>query len=87
MARIYDLRQKEIINIKDGGRYGYVADLEIDEVKGTILKIIVPGPAKILGVFGREQEYHVPWDSIKQIGEDIILVETDTEEVLVDCDY
>ncbi len=86
LARIYELRQKEIINIKDGSRYGYVADLEIDEEKGTILKIIVPGPAKILGVFGREQEYHVPWEAIKQIGEDIILVEADTDEILVNCD-
>lgn len=86
MARIYELRQKEIINIKDGCRYGYVADLEIDEVKGNILKVIVPGPAKILGVFGREQEYHVPWDSIRQIGEDIILVDIDTDEALTDCE-
>jgi YlmC/YmxH family sporulation protein len=82
MARIYELRQKEIINIKDGSRYGYVADMEIDEEEGRIKKIIVPGPARIFGVFGREQEYHIPWDCIKQIGEDIILVDVETEKAL-----
>ena len=84
VARIFELRQKEIINIKDGCRFGFVADLEIDEVKGKILKVIVPGPARIFGVFGREQEYHVPWDCIRQIGDEIILVEVDTDEILVD---
>jgi len=80
--RIYDLRQKEIINIKDGTRFGFVADLEIDEEKGCIDAIIVPGPARVLGVFGRDSEYIIPWDAIKQVGEDIILVDVDVDECL-----
>ena len=82
MLRIYDLRQKEIINIKDGTRFGFVADLEIDEKKGEISKIIVPGPARVFGVFGRDTEYCIPWDSIKRVGEDIILVDVVTEDCL-----
>lgn len=82
MLRIYDLRQKEIINIKDGTRFGFVADLEIDEKKGEISKIIVPGPARVFGVFGRDAEYCIPWKSIKRVGEDIILVDVDTDECL-----
>jgi YlmC/YmxH family sporulation protein len=83
---MYELRQKEVINIKDGARYGFVADMEIDEEKGSIIKIIVPGPTKLFGIFGAEQEFRIPWDCIKQIGEDIILVEIETDKALKDCD-
>ena len=80
MARIYELRQKEIINIKDGLRMGFVADVEIDDESGEIEALIVPGPAKVFGMFGREQEYVIPWDAIKRVGDDIILVDIDTKD-------
>jgi len=82
MVRIYELRQKEIINIKDGTRFGFVADLEIDEESGEISKLIVPGPARVFGVFGRDAEYLIPWDAIKQVGDDIILVDVDPEDCM-----
>ena len=83
MARMYDLRQKEVINLSDGARYGFVSDLEIDSEKGKIQAIIVPGPGRVLGVFGRDQEYCIPWDKIQKIGDDIILVDCQTGKVLV----
>jgi len=83
---MYDLRQKEVINTNDGARYGFVSDLVIDEVEGKIKALIVPGPGRVLGVFGRDQEYRIPWNKIKKIGEDIILVECETGKVLVECD-
>ena len=82
MIRIYELRQKEIINIKDGTRFGFVADLEIDEETGEIEKIIVPGPARVFGMFGRDTEYCIPWDKIKQVGDDIILVDVKADDCL-----
>ena len=84
MARMYDLRQKEVINTNDGARYGFISDLEIDETEGKILAVIVPGPGRVLGVFGRDTEYKIPWDVINKIGEDIVLVECDTSKVLVE---
>ena len=86
MARMYDLRQKEVINTTDGARYGFVSDLEIDVAEGKILSIIVPGPGRVLGVFGRDQEYRIPWDVITKIGEDIVLVECDTGKIMVEID-
>ncbi|MCL1863854.1 MAG: YlmC/YmxH family sporulation protein [Defluviitaleaceae bacterium] len=83
MARMYDLRQKEIVNVSDGARYGFVSDLELDITEGTITALIVPGPGRVLGVFGRDQEYKIPWDKIQKIGDDIILVDCTTETVLI----
>jgi len=84
MVRMYELKQKEVINIKDGFRFGFVCDVEID-CDGKICAIIVPGPGRVFGVFGREQEYKIPWGCVTQLGEDLILVEVDTVKVLVDC--
>jgi YlmC/YmxH family sporulation protein len=81
---MYDLRQKEVINAEEGTRYGFVSDLEIDVTEGRILGLIVPGPGRVFGVFGREQEYRIPWSKIKKIGEDIILVECITDKVLIE---
>lgn len=86
MVRIYELRQKEVINIKDGCRFGFISDIMIDEDEGKIEKIIVPGPGRLFGVLGREQEYHICWDDIEKIGDDLILVKVDTSKCLLDCD-
>ena len=59
-----------------------MSDIEIDEYSGKVDKIIVPASGKILGVFGQEKEYCIPWREIKQIGDDIILVDVDTEKIL-----
>ncbi len=86
MARIYDIRQKEVINVRDGARFGYAADLDIDVTRGKIVAVIVAGPGRMFGIFGSEQEFIIPWDCIVQMGEDIILVDVNTEKVLVDCE-
>lgn len=87
MMRIADMKQKEIINTIDGCRLGYICDVELDWEKGVINKVIVPGPSKIMGLFGRSLEYAIPWEKIKKIGEDIILVELDPDEYLKESDY
>jgi sporulation protein YlmC with PRC-barrel domain len=37
--------------------------------------IVVPGPCRILGLFWREDDFIIPWECIKRIGDDIILIE------------
>lgn len=86
MARIYDMKQKEVVNLTDGARFGFISDIDIDPKTGKVKKIIVPGPGKVLGMFGREQEYQISWDEIRKIGDDIILIEVDTEDILVESD-
>lgn len=75
LTRALDLRQKEVINVIDGKRLGYVYDVEIDLMEGKIVSIIIPGDSKILGLFGKNTDYIIPWNNIKKIGMDIIIVE------------
>lgn len=84
MARIEDLKQKEVINIQDGSRLGFVSDVDINVKTGCIINIIVDGPCKIFGLFGKDTEYVINWCDIKKIGDDIILVDVDVDCVLKD---
>ena len=70
-----ELRYKEVINVNDGCRLGYVGDVEIRLPEGKVAALIVPGPCRFFGLFGRGEDYYVPWDCIKQIGDDIILID------------
>lgn len=72
--RFLDLCDKEVININDCCFLGHVRDLEFDEKCGQICAIIVPGPGRYLGCFGREFEFCIPWCDIIRIGPDIVLV-------------
>lgn len=87
MVRIYDMKQKEVINSSDGIRLGFISDIEVDLKEGKILKVFVPGPSKILGMFGGQKEYVIPWNRITKIGEDIILVDIDVDKSLTDSNY
>jgi YlmC/YmxH family sporulation protein len=75
--RTSDFKQKEVININDGKRLGFVCDVEIDLKSGRLQSIVIPGGNRLLGILGKDSEYIIPWERIKKIGEDIILVEID----------
>ena len=73
--RLSELRSKEIINIASGQRLGYVCDAEIEMPAGVLKSLMVPGPCRFFGLFGREPDYLVPLGCITKIGRDIILVD------------
>jgi YlmC/YmxH family sporulation protein len=77
MFRASELRQKEVINISDGRSVGFVSDVEINFDEGVIEALVIPGGGKMFGLLGRDDEFIIPWNRIKKIGEDIILVDLD----------
>ncbi|MDR1392072.1 MAG: YlmC/YmxH family sporulation protein [Clostridiales bacterium] len=74
MFKINDLKSKEVINISDGARLGFVHDAEFDSENGNITSIIIPGSYKFMGIFGKENDLSIPWENIEKIGEDLIIV-------------
>ena len=77
-----ELKRKEVINICDGKRLGFVTDLEFDMETGCIRAIIVPGPCRLWGILGREQDYRFPFENIRSVGPDVILIDVDLEKCL-----
>ena len=74
-CRIRDLRCKEVINICDGCRLGFVGDVDVKVPEGQVVAIVVFGPCRFFGLFGRGEEFYIPWDCIQRIGDDIILID------------
>lgn len=70
-----DFKHKEVINITDGRRLGFVQDVTANLESGVITSIIVPGNAKLLNMFSGNNDIIIPWQNIKCIGDDVILVE------------
>ena len=78
-----ELRCKEVICVADGRRLGFVTDVQVTVPEGEVKAIIVPGPCRILGLFGRRDDFLIPWNCIKRIGPDIILVEIKPDDCRV----
>lgn len=74
-CRIAQLQYKEVIDIADGTRYGFVGGVELDPERGMIESIIIKGRPRLLGLLGREADTIFPWSAVKRFGPDIILVD------------
>ena len=76
--RLIELGQKEIVNLNNGERLGLISDADIlfEKETGKIVSLLASEKKtafKILGIEGLERE--IPWDSIRKIGYDMIIVE------------
>ncbi len=74
-----DLAGKEIVNVYDGARLGVVAesDLLIDSQSGEICAIIIPRKSNIINFWVDKQSMIIPWESVKKIGSEVIIVDLD----------
>lgn len=75
-ARIGDLRYKEIIDVADGCRYGYPQDVVVELTTGQMTALVVLGRPRFFGLLGREEDIIIPWPRVRQVGEDVILVDS-----------
>ena len=73
-CRIVEMRNKEVINVKDGARIGCVNDVEVDMKCAKLVAIVIYGRLKCFGILGREEDIIIRWENIEVIGEDTILV-------------
>lgn len=69
-----DLRDKEVINLRDGRKLGCVMDIDFDIPTGRICRIILPPPGKMALFASSKSNLYIPWDKIEKIGDDAILV-------------
>lgn len=77
--RLGELVGKEVINIFDGMRLGTIAnsDMIIDPETGEIESIILPKRQSFLNFWVERGEMIVPWNSVKKIGNEVIIIELD----------
>ncbi len=73
-CRIVELREKQVICVKDGTIIGCVGDIEVDTCTGQICSIVVFNRYRWFGFFCKPQDCVIPWKCIEVIGKDTILV-------------
>ena len=82
-AKFTDLQCKEVVCVNDGRRLGFITDVQISVPEGHVVALVVPGPCRILGIAGRNDDYLIPWEAVRKIGPDIVLVDIKPEECRV----
>lgn len=70
-----ELKQKDVVNVRDGRRLGKPIDLVLNET-ACVEALVVPLPGGFFNLLKQEKEgCMVPWSRILRIGDDVILVE------------
>lgn len=77
LCRIDELKNKQVVCVKDGCVLGFVSDVELNTLNGTLTAIIIFGRYKFFGLFGKEEDIVIPWNDIKVIGDETVLVSTE----------
>lgn len=80
--RFSTISGKEIVNLSDGSRLGIIGDSDIliDEKTGKIKALLMPANKSVFSFFSKEAFLEIPWDSIKKIGNDMIIIELEDEK-------
>lgn len=71
-----ELCEKTIVNMSTGANLGKVDDICFEETTAQITHIIIYGQLKLFGLLGREKDTTIPWEDIRKIGTDMLLVDT-----------
>ncbi|NLC12085.1 MAG: YlmC/YmxH family sporulation protein [Firmicutes bacterium] len=74
MVRVSELKNRDVVNVNDGKRLGFITDLVLDISRGSIQAIVIPQAGRFW-FFGGKQEHIISWDKIVRVGVDIILVD------------
>ena len=83
MISTQDLRNKEVINIQNGKSLGFVEDISLNLEKGMVEGIVIPQESSgLFSFFNKGGELLIPWDAVRRVGEEVILVELGVENEL-----
>ena len=73
------LKNREVINIRDGKSLGFICDIEVNLEQGTIEGIVIPAGKKLFSFFAtKEEDLLIKWERIRTIGDDVVLVDMES---------
>lgn len=70
---IGNLKSMEIIDINTGAKLGFIKDLKLDCEEYKIISIILP--SQRMSWFGKSEDIEIPWDKVRKIGIDVVLLD------------
>lgn len=79
-VKFTELQCKEVICVSTGQRLGFVGDVQVELPDGQVRAIVIPCAPKMLGLSPRREDYVIPWECIRKIGPDIVLVDAEPDK-------
>lgn len=70
---INNIKTMEVIDINSGSRLGFIKDFVVDCEEYKVLSIIIP--TQKISWFNKNSIIEIPWERVKKIGVDVILVD------------
>ncbi len=80
LCNMENLCRKEVINICNGNRIGYIRDVNIETCNAEVCSFIVE-PTGFSLFQKKNSTICIPWNAIKIIGKETVLVEFNSEEL------
>lgn len=72
-----DLSSKDVIQLNTGENLGRIDDIIFDENGARLQSVILRGRAHCFGLLGCDEDLIIPWEGVKTIGTDVIMVEAE----------
>jgi YlmC/YmxH family sporulation protein len=73
-----ELRSKEVINIYNGERLGYIDDIRLDTQNHAVMTFIIYGRERLFGLLGKQSDILIDSSQIHLVGEETILVSVES---------
>lgn len=77
-----DLARKDVIRLSNGENLGRIDDIEFEEKSARLTAVVLHGRSRCLGLLGSDEDLVIPWQSIRTIGTDAVMVEPDPDTEL-----
>lgn len=74
---LHELSEKDVVQTKTGENLGRVDDVVFDPETAQLRSVILHGRSHLFGLLGRDEDLVLPWESLKNIGVDVIMVDAE----------
>ncbi|MGN1481256.1 PRC-barrel domain-containing protein [Porcipelethomonas sp.] len=74
ICSLSELRNKDVINLLNGEKLGYIDDAEFDPETGNIIAFVIYGRERLWGLLGKDKDIVLSCKDIELIGRDAVLV-------------
>lgn len=74
---LHDLSEKDVIQIKTGENLGRIDDVIFDKGTARLQSVVLRGRSHLFGLMGYDEDLIIPWEALKNIGTDVIMVDAE----------
>lgn len=74
---LHNLSEKDVIQIKTGENLGRIDDVIFDEGTARLQSVVLRGRSHLFGLMGYDEDLIIPWEALKNIGTDVIMVDAE----------